>query len=341
MRARWRHRVGVKAYGIYEARSTSDVDCFQECEWPMPVPNPGELLIRVRAMAVNPVDTKVRRATSGRLEQPRVLGWDASGEVLAVGAEVTGFVVGDEVYYAGELGKAGCYATHQCVDARLVAHKPQRLSFAEAAAMPLTTLTAWEGFERMRFVPGKTILIIGGAGGVGSIAIQLAKRAGLRVIATASREESRQWCLRMGADDVIDHRDLLAQTKELGLLHYDFIANFVDTDGYWSEMVELMAPLGEMLLIVEPKRDLPLGDPLKAKCVSIHWEFMFGRSRYQTDLAHQGDILRQASVLFDQASLSSTLHTHLGEMNAETLRKAHKLLESGRAVGKVVLSVPG
>lgn len=332
--------VDVKAYGIFEARSTDEVDCFEWCDLPTPEPGQGEILVKLHAIAVNPVDTKVRRATVERRQQPLVLGWDASGEVMAVGQGVENFRIGDAVYYAGELGKAGCYATHQCVDARIVAHRPQSLSYAEAAAMPLTTLTAWEGMERMRLAAGKTMLIIGAAGGVGSIAIQLAKRAGVHVTATASREESRQWCLRMGADEVIAPRDLLHQSRALGRQYYDFIANFVDTDGYWSEMVELIAPLGEMLLIVEPKRDLPLGDPLKAKCVSIHWEFMFGRTRFQTsDMAHQGEILQQAAALFDDGVLRTTLHTHGGEMNAETLRQAHALLESGRAIGKIVLTV--
>lgn len=331
----------MKAFGIREWLPVEREDCFVSFDAPMPEPGPQDVLVRVKAVAVNPVDTKVRKMTSGVLASPRILGWDASGEIIEVGSAVTGFRPGDAVYYAGDVTRPGCQAAFQCVDARLIAPKPQRLSFEEAAAMPLTTITAWEGFERMHLGAGKTLLILGGAGGVGSIAIQLAKQTGVTIIATASRPETHQWCLDLGADAVIDHRaDIIDQCRELGFAHVDAIANFVDTDGYWDLMGELIAPFGELFLIVEPKTPLHVGDPLKAKCVSIIWEFMFARAKFQTpDMAHQGEILRQAAELFDAGVLRHTMTTHLGTLSTSTLREAHGLLESGRCIGKLVMSV--
>lgn len=331
----------MKAFGIVESISVEKEDCFVSFSHPIPEMLPTDVLVKVRAVGVNPVDTKVRKMTSGVLEIPRILGWDASGEIIDVGSAVMGFKAGDAVFYAGDITRPGCNAEYQCIDFRLIAHKPQRLSFEEAAAMPLTTLTAWEGFERMHLAEGKMLLIIGAAGGVGSIAIQLAKQSGCYVIATASRPETQQWCLDLGADAVIDHRgDILAQCRELGFDQVDAIANFVDTDGYWDIMGELIAPFGELFLIVEPKIALRVGDPLKAKCVSIIWEFMFARAKFQTsDMAHQGEILQQASELLDAGVLRHTMTTHLGILSVATLREAHGLLESGRSVGKIVMSV--
>jgi len=331
----------MKAFGIVDSVPTDREDCFLLFDCATPTMLPTDVLVKIHAVAVNPVDTKVRRMQNSRLETPRILGWDASGEIVAMGSEVAGFRVGDAVYYAGDITRPGCNAAYQSVDARLIAHKPQRLSFEEAAAMPLTTLTAWEGFERMNLREGKSLLILGAAGGVGSIAIQLAKQSGCHVIATASRPETRQWCLGLGADAVIDHRgDIIAQCRDLGFSQVDAIANFVDTDGYWDTMVELIAPFGELFLIVEPKVALRIGDPLKAKCVSIIWEFMFARAKFQTpDRARQGEILKQASEWFDAGILRHTMTTHLGDMSEQTLREAHACLESGRCVGKIVLSV--
>lgn len=331
----------MKAFGIREYVPTDRDDCFVAFDCPVPELLPTDVLIQVKAVAVNPVDTKVRRMQNTVLDSPRILGWDASGVIVAMGCEVTGFHVGDSVYYAGDITRPGCNAEYQCIDARLIARKPQRLSFEEAAAMPLTTLTAWEGFERMNLRQGKSLLILGAAGGVGSIAIQIAKQSGSSVIATASRSETRQWCLDLGADAVIDHRgDIIAQCRDFGFLQVDAIANFVDTDGYWDMMGELIAPMGELFLIVEPKVALRIGDPLKAKCVSIFWEFMFGRAKFQTpDMGHQGEILQRAAEWFDAGILRHTMTTHLGDMNVQTLRQAHELLESGRSIGKIVLSV--
>lgn len=329
------------AFGIREFLPVGDRDCFAAFSCTIPQPLPGDVLVKVKAVAVNPVDTKVRAMQVQALDIPRILGWDASGEVVAVGEKVTQFRIGDAVYYAGDITRPGCNAPYQCVDARLVAHKPQRLSFEEAAAMPLTTLTAWEGFERMNLEAGKVLLILGAAGGVGSIAIQLAKQAGCFVIATASRAETRQWCLDLGADAVIDHHgDIIEQCRVLGYPQVDAIANFVNTDVYWEMMGELIAPFGAFLLIVEPKTTLRLGDPLKAKCVSIHWEFMFCRAKFQTpDMARQGEILQQLAEWIDAGVIRHTMTTYLGEMSCETLRQAHELLESGGTVGKIVMSV--
>jgi NADPH2:quinone reductase len=333
----------MKAWGIEKFRPVTEENCFTAFSCELPQPGPHDVLVKIHAVGVNPVDTKVRAMQAELLETPRILGWDASGVVVEVGEAVSRFRVGDPVYYAGDITRPGCNAQYQCVDARLVAHKPQRLSFEEAAAMPLTTLTAWEGFERMNLQAGRSLLILGGAGGVGSIAIQLAKQAGCFVIATASRPETVQWCRDLGADAVIDHRgDIIAQCKELGYPTVDAIANFVNTDSYWDVMGELIAPLGEFFLIVEPKTNLRLGDPLKAKCVSIHWEFMFARAKFQTpDMARQGEILLQASEWFDAGILRHTMTTYGGELSSATLREAHALLESGRAVGKMVMSVSG
>lgn len=333
----------MKAWGIRNNRLVTEEKCFEEFSCPVPQPGPHDVLVKIHAVGVNPVDTKVRAMQKEMLETPRILGWDASGEVVEVGEAVTRFRAGDMVYYAGDITRPGCNAQFQCADERLVAHKPQRLSFEEAAAMPLTTLTAWEGFERMKLQAGRSLLILGGAGGVGSIAIQLAKQAGCFVIATASRPETAQWCRDLGADAVIDHRsDTIAQCRELGYQTVDAIANFVNTESYWDIMGELIAPFGEFFLIVEPKTNLRLGDPLKAKCVSIHWEFMFARAKFQTsDMARQGEILQQASEWFDAGLLRHTMTTYLGELSCATLREAHGLLESGRAMGKIVMSVSG
>lgn len=331
----------MNAFGIVDSVPVERLDCFVSFSTPTPEMRPTDVLIRVKAVGVNPVDTKVRKMTCGILDTPRILGWDASGEVMDIGSAVTGFQKGDAVYYAGDITRPGCNAEFQCVDYRLIARKPQTLSFEEAAAMPLTTLTAWEGFERMHLAEGKTLLIIGAAGGVGSVAIQLAKQSGVYVIATASRPETRQWCLDLGADAVIDHRsDMIAQCQDLGFQQVDAIANFVDTDGYWDTMIELIAPFGEMFLIVEPKIALRIGDPIKAKCVSIIWEFMFARAKFQTpDMAHQGGILQQAAELFDAGILRHTMTTYLGALSVASLREAHGLLESGRSIGKIALSV--
>ena len=326
----------MNVYGVRYFREVTADDCFIKEELPTPTPGPRDVLVQIRAIAINPVDTKVRAMQHTWQDPVKILGWDASGVITAIGKDVLGFQIGDEVYYAGDISRPGCYAEFQCVDHRIIAHKPKSLSFAEAASLPLTALTAWEGLhDRMRVSSGKSLLIIGGAGGVGSIAIQLAKLAGLHVTATASRKESADWCRRLGADAVIDHSENMVAS-----MSFDYIANFVNTEAYWDKMGEWIAPQGSMLLIVEPRHELRLGDPLKAKCVSIHWEFMFARSRYQTsDIHRQGEILRDLAALVDAGKIQHTMHQPAGIASTRSLAEAHGLIESGKALGKIVLTM--
>ncbi|MEG0186357.1 MAG: zinc-binding alcohol dehydrogenase family protein [Stenotrophomonas sp.] len=318
---------------------------LRDIELPPPAaPRNRDLLIRIHAVSVNPVDAK-QRATA--TDTPRILGWDAAGVVEAIGDEVTLFASGDEVYYAGDITRPGCNAQYQLVDERLVARKPTTLDFAEAAALPLTTLTAWELlFQRMplqlddRRHAGQRLLVIGGAGGVGSMAIQLARHAGFDVIATASRTASIDWCRQMGALHVIDHRQpLLPQLQALGINEVQVALNLADTDHYWEPLGELLAPQGHVGLIVEPRGALRIGDPYKAKCIGIHWEFMFARSRFQSaDRIEQHRILNRAASLIDAGQLRGTLSQTLGPINAATLEAAHAQLASGRSIGKLALA---
>ncbi|WP_108323708.1 zinc-binding alcohol dehydrogenase family protein [Stenotrophomonas maltophilia] len=316
---------------------------------PPPLPPGGrDLLIRVEAVSVNPVDGKQRAATDpATLEAPRVLGWDAAGVVEAIGEDASLFASGDEVYYAGDVTRPGCNAQFHLVDERLVARKPTTLDFAEAAALPLTTLTAWELlFQRMplqlddRRHAGQHLLVIGGAGGVGSMAIQLGRHAGFEVIATASRESSIHWCRQMGAQHVIDHRQpLLPQLQALGIDAVQVALNLADTDHYWDALGQLLAPQGHVGLIVEPRGALRIGDPYKAKCIGIHWEFMFARSRFATaDRIEQHRILSRAASMIDAGQLRGTLSETLGAINAANLDIAHQRLASGRTVGKLALA---
>jgi NADPH2:quinone reductase len=266
--------------------------------------------------------------------------------VEAVGAAVSRFSVGDVVYYAGDITRSGSNAQLQLIDERLVAKKPASLDASQAVALPLVAITAWELlFQRMPYSPdaggqGKTLLILAGAGGVGSIAIQLARRAGFTVIATASRPETVDWCNRMGAHHVIDHRKPLPeQLAVLGFQQVDAVLNLVDTDAYWDVIGEILAPQGHVGLIVEPAGALKIGDPYKAKCIGIHWEMMFSRPRFRTpDMAEQGRILARVAELIDAGELRSIHHTTLGPISADTLREAHRQLESGRTIGKLTLA---
>lgn len=315
-------------------------------ELPTPVPGPHDLLVRVEAVSVNPVDTKLRARQGPEEDPPRVLGFDAAGTVEAVGAAVAGYAPGDRVYYAGDVSRPGSNAQFQLVDPQLVAVMPRVLDFAQAAALPLVALTAWELlFQRMPFHSerggaGKSLLVIGGAGGVGSIAIQLAHRAGFCVIATASRPESTDWCRTMGARHVIDHHAPLApQLAALGYAHVDAAINLADTDRYWDALGELLAPQGHVGLIVEPRGALKIGDPYKAKCIGIHWEFMFARARFGTpDMAEQGNILARVAALIDAGVLQSICRETLAPINVANLREAHRQLESGRSIGKLSLA---
>lgn len=317
-----------------------------DTELPEPVPGPHDLLVRIEAVAVNPIDTKLRAAVGvGVGDSPRQLGWDAAGVVAAVGERVSRFRVGEAVMFAGDAGRAGCNAEAVLVDGRLAGRRPARLSWAEAAAAPLTGLTAWEAlFERLDLDPaggtgrGRSLLILGGAGGVGSIAIQLARRAGAVVIASASRPESAAWVRALGADHVVDHhRPLTPQLTALGFAAVDRIANFSDTDAYWEVMAELIAPLGSIVAIVGNRRPLDL-NRLKAKSVTFAWEFMFSRSQFQTaDIGRQGEILDQLAELFDRGELRPTLARTLSPINAANLELAHAQLASGSTIGKIAL----
>ncbi len=338
----------MKAIGARQFLPVSDSGCLVEFEADKPMPGPMDLLVKVRAVAVNPVDTKIR-ASLGRTVQdpPRILGWDAAGIVESVGAEVVGFSAGDEVFYAGDLTRAGCNAEFQSVDSRLVAHKPTSWSFEEAAAIPLVGLTAWELlFERMGVDHsgkdgGKALLIINGAGGVGSALIPLARSAGLTVIATASRPETIAWCLALGAHHVIDHRKpLRPQAEALGISSFPYIANLFNTEAYWETTADLIAPFGALGLIVEPREKLHIGDPLKAKCVRIAWEFMAARARFKSpDMHLQGIYLAEIAARCEAGSFPK-IHTRVFEsLNAESLREAHAAMEQGRAHGKWVIKV--
>jgi zinc-binding alcohol dehydrogenase family protein len=304
---------------------------FADIELPKPSPSGHDLLVKVEAVSVNPVDYKQRKqATSSK-----VLGWDAAGTVEAVGSEVKLFRPGDEVYYAGDVTRPGCDSEFHLVDERIVGRKPKQLDFAQAAAMPLTSITAWEAFhDRMKVQPGKSILIINGAGGVGSIGIQLAKHAGLRVIATASRPESVAWVKELGADEVVDHRKPLApQVKQA-----DYVANFSgDLDSYWEAMAELVAPQGAVVAIVANTKPLPM-DAVRAKSASVCWELMFTRPRFKTpDMVEQHKLLNQVSGLLDAGKLRCTLKETLSPISGANLKKAHARLESGSMIGKLVL----
>ena len=325
---------------IDDPKSLVDVDVLK------PVPGPRDLLVHVEAISVNPVDTKVRRSKAGQTaSEPRVLGWDVAGVVKAIGSQVSLFRPGDEVFYAGSITRPGGNSEYHCVDERIVGNKPATLTFAEAAALPLTAITAWEAlFDRLGIddsgaFQGRSILIIGGAGGVGSIGIQLAKLVGLKVITTASRPETRAWCESMGADHVVNHAEPLpAQLTALGFSDVDYIANFADTDAYWAAMAEMIRPQGRIVSIVENEHALDL-DLLKSKSATFVWEFMFTRAMYGTaDMQAQHELLDTVAELVAAGRLRTTLTETLSPINAANLRTAHARLESGRTIGKLVLS---
>ena len=311
-----------------------------DIEKAMPSLKDRDLLVRIKAISVNPVDTKVRRnsVVAGNM---RILGWDAVGEVIEVGSGVQHFKVGDQVWYAGDLTRDGSNAEYQAVDERIVSLKPQSLSNAEAAALPLTAITAWEMlFDRFNVDLDKfdNILVIGGAGGVGSIAIQLLKaKTNLKVIATASREETKAWVKSLGADYVIDHtEDLNTQIKALGLDAPRYIFSTNQTETYLPQISKLIAPQGKFGLIDDPKL-LDIGE-FKSKSVSVHWEFMFTRSMFNTiDIEQQSQLLHQVAELVDNHRIKTTLNHTLGKINAQNLKLAHELIESGRTKGKIVL----
>jgi NADPH:quinone reductase len=335
----------MKAVGLYRNLPIDDPESLVDIEVAKPAPAARELLVEVKAISVNPVDYKIRARPDPSSAQPRILGWDASGIVREVGSGVQLFEPGDEVYYAGSINKPGANSEYHVVDERIVGHKPRKLGFAAAAALPLTTLTAWEGlFDRLGISGigadrGKSVLLIGGAGGVGSIAIQLAKQlAGLQVIASASRPESAKWVKELGADVVIDHTgDLAAQMKAAGVPEADYIFCLTDATPYFPRFAPVVRPQGKLCLIVSMTEPVQLTS-LMHKSVSIHWEFMFTRSLFQTpDMQRQHEILEAAAALIDNGTLRTTLAESLGPINAANLRRAHQMLERGRTIGKLVL----
>lgn len=313
--------------------SANDTNRFELVEREVPKPGPSDLLVEVKAVSVNPVDTKVRGKRPGQ-----VLGWDASGVVVAKGSEVKRFREGDEVYYAGDITREGTNTSLHLVDERIAGHKPRKLDHLHAASIPLTALTAWEGlYEQLEVERGGTLLVIGAAGGVGSLAVQLAKRVTrMTVIGTASRDNTREWVKKMGADHVVNHRESLpAQLAALGLKNVDAIFCCVGTDEHFEAMAELIAPGGRIVSIVEPLQPLPMGK-LFSKRGSFSWEFMFSKSMYKTaDLASQQTILDRVADLLDEGVLSSTLTVDAGVLEPTALAEAHRTVASGKMVGKL------
>jgi NADPH:quinone reductase len=310
-----------------------------------PVPTGRDLLVEVKAVAVNPVDYKIRSPKDQVELQPKVLGWDVAGVVRAVGSEATLFKPGDEVYYAGSITRPGANSELHIADERIVGRKPRNIGFAEAAALPLTTITAWEAlFDRLRISKegvdvGKSLLVIGGAGGVGSIAIQLAKRlAKLNVIATASRPESEKWVRELGADHVVDHNKPLAgELKRIGVPEVDYVLIATALEPYFPQLAEIVKPQGAVSLIVSPTKPVDLG-PLMSKSISVAWELMFTRSMFGTsDMIEQHKLLNATAELVEQGVVKTTVAQHYGKVTALNLRKAHETLEGGRAIGKIVL----
>lgn len=331
--------VGYKTPGLITRK-----EALEDIELPIPTPQGHDLLVEVRAVSVNPVDTKVRAGAPAPEGGWKILGWDAVGRVTATGDKATRFRPGDDVWYAGSLTRPGTNSEFHLIDERITGHAPKSLSPAEAAALPLTAITAWEMlFDRLdvrRPVPGAAhaILIIGGAGGVGSIAIQLARAlTDLTVIATASRPETQDWARSLGAHHVIDHaRPMAPQIDALGLGAPAFVFSTTQSKLHRDDAIALIAPQGRYGLIDDPASfDIM---PFKRKAISVHWEMMFTRSMYETaDIAEQGILLDEVARLIDAGTLRTTASETLRPINAANLKQAHALIESGRAKGKVVL----
>ena len=334
----------MKAIAYYQSLPITDARSLQDIELPEPVAGPRDLLVEVKAISVNPVDTKVRQNVQPEDGAAKVLGWDVAGVVKAVGSDVTLFQPGDKVFYAGSLIRPGANSELHVVDERIVGHMPKSLSFAHAAALPLTAITAWELlFERLRVAQGQTahedsLLIVGAAGGVGSILTQLARQlTSLKVIGTASRPETERWVRDLGAHEVLDHsKPLSEELKRVGLNDVTHVASLTQTEQHLDQLVEALRPQGQLALIDDPKTlDVT---KLKRKSLSLHWEFMYTRSMFETaDMIEQHNLLNRVAELIDAGTLKTTFGEHFGTINAENLRRAHELLESGKAKGKIVL----
>lgn len=338
----------MKAIGYNQSLPITDKNYLIDIELPQPQASGHDLLVRINAIAVNPVDCKIRERVTPESGQYKVIGWDAVGEVVAVGEQVNNFKPGDMVYYAGDLNRQGSNAEYQLVDERIVGNKPKSLADSEAAALPLTAITAWELlFERLAIKeqkPGSNektndvILIVGAAGGVGSILVQLAnKLTGATVIGTASRESSASWVKSLGADYVIDHsKPLVPQIEQLNIGQVTHVASLTHTDSYLDSYVELLAPMGKIALIDDPQSLDIL--KLKPKCISLHWEFMYTRSMFKTaDMIEQHHLLNKVADLIDQGHVQTTIGKNLGTINAKNLTAAHAELLSGTSIGKIVL----
>jgi len=333
----------MKAVGYQQSLPIEDERALLDCELPKPEPGPRDIRVAVKAVSVNPVDTKVRKRAAPPSGEYKVLGYDAAGVVDAVGSEVTLFQPGDEVFYAGSIVRPGTNAEFHLVDERIAGRKPRTLSFAEAAALPLTSITAWElMFDRMGIAQGRndphTLLIIGGAGGVGSIMIQLARQlTGLTVIATASRPETIQWCLDLGAHHVIDHSQLMKeQIEKLNIPPVAWIASLTGTDKHFPALADILAPQGAIGVIDDPAAlDATL---LKSKAASLRWELMFTRAMFQTpDMIEQHRLLDRVADMIDAGEIKTTLDKTFGKITAANLRAAHATIESGKSIGKIVL----
>ena len=333
----------MRAVGYKRSLPIDQIEALIDLEIDKPVPQKRDLLVQVKAVSVNPVDTKVRKRADPPGGEARILGFDATGEVAAVGPDVTLFKAGDEVWYAGSIIRPGTNSEFHLVDERIVGHKPKSLDFAAAAALPLTSITAWEMlFDRFAIAQGggegKSLLIVGGAGGVGSIAIQLARMlTRLTVIATASRPETRDWCKKLGAHHVVDHsKPMGEQLKGIGHRFVDYIFGVTESGQHFDTICDVIAPQGRFGLIDDPK-SLDVAK-LKGKSASLHWEAMFTRSTFQTaDMDAQHRLLNEVAAMVDKGTIRTTVAENFGKINAANLRRAHAQVESGTTRGKIVL----
>ncbi|MDP3267422.1 MAG: zinc-binding alcohol dehydrogenase family protein [Legionella sp.] len=332
----------MKAVGYYQCLPIDQKDALVDLDLPVPKAKGHDVLVAIKAIAVNPIDTKMRLNIPPEEKTSRILGWDAAGTVVEVGSDVTFFQPGDEVWFAGDLTRPGSNCEYQLVDERIVAKKPKSLSFEEAAALPLTGLTAWELlFDRLKFSAEDkgTLLITGAAGGVGSILVQLARQlTKLTIIGTASRPESAQWILDNGAHYVIDHsKEFGEQLNALNHPEVDYVISLTHTDDHVKALVDVLKPQSKFALIDSPEHvDIKL---FKLKSISIHWEMVYTRSMYKTpDMIRQQEILTELARLVDEGIIKTTSAGHVGLINAENLIKAHAQIESGLTRGKIVLS---
>lgn len=339
----------MQAIGYSQSLAITEADALKNIELTQPIASGHDLLIKVKAIAVNPVDYKIRQNVAPAAGEHKVIGWDAVGEVVASGELASQFQVGEQVYYAGDLNRQGSNAEYQLVDERIVGRKPKSLSDAEAAALPLTSITAWELlFEHLAIqqqsptsteCSNEVILVIGAAGGVGSILLQLAKTiTGATVIATASRPTSQAWVKKLGADHVVDHsQPLTPQIEALNIGPVTHVASLNSTASYFESYIELLAPFGKIAMIDDPAEPLNVMQ-LKLNSLSLHIEFMFARSMFNAaDIAEQGKLLNRVAELVEQGHIQTTVGNHLGTINADNLREAHAQLESGQSIGKIVL----